>query len=276
AITVAAPLHMNVIGALLILVCGFLFVTVSSRLAGQIGQSSNPVSGLTIATLLITCLVFLLLGWTAPPYYVTALSVGAIVCIACANAGATSQDLKTGYLVGATPRLQQYAILCGALVAALALEPILLKLNAAATVYVPIEQIAPGLQADTGDLTQTAVLEGPQAADDTNLYHVWRKSDAVDAPAGMYLVNESGAAVYFVDPGINGVYTTRPDGSEVRKFDAPKAVLASYIIKGILDRQLPWELVLFGVLIALILEMAGIASLPFAVGVYLPLSTSAP
>src|SRR5690606_4198688 len=134
AITVAAPLYMNVIGALLILVCGFLFVTVSSRLAGQIGQSSNPVSGLTIATLLITCLVFLLLGWTAPPYYVTALSVGAIVCIACANAGATSQDLKTGYLVGATPRLQQYAILCGALVAALALGPILLKLNAAATV----------------------------------------------------------------------------------------------------------------------------------------------
>jgi len=121
AISIATPLHMNFIGALVILLCGFLFVTVSSRLTGEIGQSSNPVSGMTIATLLLTCLLFLLLGWTAPPYYVTALSVGAIVCIACANGGATSQDLKTGYLVGSTPKLQQYAIICGALASALAL-----------------------------------------------------------------------------------------------------------------------------------------------------------
>lgn len=276
AITLATPLHMNVLGALLILVCGFLFVTVSSRLTGEIGQSSNPVSGMTIATLLLTCLVFVLLGWTAPPYYVTALSVGAIVCIACANAGATSQDLKTGFLVGATPRLQQYAILCGALIAALALGPILLKLNAAATVYVPIEKVAPGLRTDASTLSSFAVLEGPQAAADSATYRVWHNSDSSTAPAGKYLVNPEGEAVYFVDPGINGSYTTRPDGSEVRKFDAPKAVLVSYIIKGILDRELPWVLVLFGVVIALVLEMSGVSSLPFAVGVYLPLSSSAP
>lgn len=276
AITLATPLHMNVLGALLILLCGFLFVTVSSRLTGEIGQSSNPVSGMTIATLLLTCLIFLLLGWTEPPYYVTALSVGAIVCIACANGGATSQDLKTGFLVGATPRLQQYAILCGALISALALGPILLKLNAAATVYVPIEQIAPGLHTNVDALSQSTVLEGPQAASDANTYRIWRKHDAIGAPAGKYLVNSQGNAVYFVDPGINGTYTTRPDGSEVRKFDAPKAVLVSYIIKGILDRQLPWALVLFGVVIALVLEMSGVSSLPFAVGVYLPLSSSAP
>src|SRR6266704_32119 len=118
AITLAAPLQMNALGALLILVFGFLFATVSSRLTGEIGSSSNPVSGMTIATLLLTCLIFLLVGWSGGQYYVTALSVGAIVCIAASNAGATSQDLKTGFLVGATPRLQQLAILAGALASA--------------------------------------------------------------------------------------------------------------------------------------------------------------
>ena len=275
-ISVAAPLHMNIVGALMILMCGFLFVTVSSRLTGEIGQSSNPVSGMTVATLLLTCLIFLLLGWTAPPYYVTALSVGAIVCIACANGGATSQDLKTGYLVGSTPRLQQYAIICGALASALVLGPILLKLNDAATVYVPAEKVASGLHVDAQSLITREALSGPQAASDSSTYFVWHKLDGANGPAGKYLIDNSGAAIYYVDPGINGTFTTRPDGSEVRKFDAPKAVLVSYIIKGILDRQLPWALVVFGIVIALVLEMSGVASLPFAVGVYLPLSSSAP
>lgn len=276
AISIASPLHMNVIGALMILACGFLFVTVSSRLTGEIGQSSNPVSGMTIATLLLTCLVFLLLGWTAPSYYVTALSIGAIVCIACANGGATSQDLKTGYLVGSTPRLQQYAIICGALASAVALGPILLKLNDAATVYVPANQVALNLRIDTQVLTTREALTGPQAASDNGTYFVWHKTDNENGPAGKYFVDDNGEAKYLVDPGINGTHTTRPDGSEVRKFDAPKAVLVSYIIKGILDRELPWELVIFGVIIALILEMSGVPSLPFAVGVYLPISSSVP
>ena len=115
AIMLARPLHMNVVGASLIVVLGFLFVTVSSRLTGEIGSSSNPISGMTVATLLFTCLVFLMIGWTGPTYYVTALSVGAIVCIASSNGGTTSQDLKTGFLVGATPRNQQIAIVIGAL-----------------------------------------------------------------------------------------------------------------------------------------------------------------
>ena len=275
-ISIASPLHMNLIGALMILLCGFLFVTVSSRLTGEIGHSSNPVSGMTIATLLLTCLIFLLLGWTAPSYYVTALSVGAIVCIACANGGATSQDLKTGYLVGSTPRLQQYAIICGALASAIVLGPILLKLNDAATVYVPAEQVAPNLRVDTQNITVREALSGPQSLSDNNTYFVWHKNDNENGPAGKYFIAENGEAKYFVDPGINGVHATRPDGSEVRKFDAPKAVLTSYIIKGILDRELPWELVLFGVIIAIVLEMSGIPSLPFAVGVYLPISTSLP
>ncbi|MDP9000515.1 MAG: oligopeptide transporter, OPT family, partial [Myxococcota bacterium] len=99
AIVIATPLHMNLLGALLIVVFGFLFVTVSSRLTGEIGSSSNPISGMTVATLLLTCAIFLVLGWTGPGYYVTALSVGAIVCVAASNAGATSQDLKTGFLI---------------------------------------------------------------------------------------------------------------------------------------------------------------------------------
>ncbi len=276
-IMLAAPLHMNLLGALLILIFGFLFATVSSQLTGEIGSSSNPISGMTVATLLFTCLVFLLVGWTGGPYYVTALSVGAIVCIASSNAGTTSQDLKTGFLIGATPRLQQYSILIGALASAIMLGPILLKLNDAATIYVPIAQVAPaGLGTDAANLNERESLQGPQAAADSKSYRVWHKTDIVGAPAGKYLVDDSGAAVYLVDPGINGAFNKRPDGSEVRKYDAPKAVLMSYIIKGILDQQLPWALVIFGVMIAIILEMAGVPSLPFAVGVYLPLSSSAP
>ncbi len=136
AIVIARPLHMNLAGALLIVLFGFIFVTVSSRLTGEIGSSSNPISGMTVATLLLTCAIFLLLGWTGSSYYVTALSVGAIVCIAASNGGTTSQDLKTGFLIGATPRLQQISILIGAFASALLLGPILLQLNDAATVYV--------------------------------------------------------------------------------------------------------------------------------------------
>lgn len=275
-ITFATPLHMNVLGALLILVFGFLFSTVSSRLTGEVGSSSNPISGMAVATLLFTCLIFLVMGWTGGRYYVTALSVGAIVCIAASNAGTTSQDLKTGFLVGSTPKLQQYAILAGALASALILGPILLKLNDAGTVYVPAAQVAPHIRTDASKLTESAQLQGPQAASDHATYKVWQKTDTVGGPAGKYLVRADGSLAWLVDPGINGQYHTRPDGTEVKKFDAPKAVLMSYIIKGILDHQLPWTLVLFGVMVAVVLEMSGVASLAFTVGVYLPLVSTLP
>jgi len=275
-ITFATPLHMNLLGALLILVFGFLFSTVSSRLTGEVGSSSNPISGMAVATLLFTCLIFLAMGWTGGRYYVTALSVGAIVCIAASNAGTTSQDLKTGFLVGATPRLQQYAILAGAFASALILGPILLKLNDAGTVYVPAAQVAPHVTVDAATLTQTAQLQGPQADADNATYKVWQKLDTAGGPAGKYLVRDDGSLAYLVDPGINGQFHTRPDGSEVKKYDAPKAVLMSYIIKGILDQQLPWTLVVFGVMIAVVLEMAGVNALSFAVGVYLPLVSTLP
>jgi putative OPT family oligopeptide transporter len=277
AILAAPSLHMNLLGAVLIVVFGFLFVTVSSRLTGEIGSSSNPISGMTVATLLLTCLSFLIVGWTGGTYYVTALSVGGIVCVAASNAGATSQDLKTGFLLGATPKYQQISILIGAAVSALLLGPILLGLNNTATVYVPATQIAPGLHvpADAA-LGGPVTLHGSQAQADPKAYRVWQKTDSAGGPAGKYLVDDAGAAVWLVDPGINGAFKTRPDGTQVRKFDAPKATLMSYIIKGMLDRKLPWGLVLFGIMIAIVLELCGVSSLAFAVGAYLPVASSAP
>jgi uncharacterized oligopeptide transporter (OPT) family protein len=355
-IMLASSLRMNLLGAVLIVVFGFLFVTVSSRLTGEIGSSSNPISGMTVATLLLTCLVFLELHWTGPSYYVTALSVGAIVCIAASNGGTISQDLKTGFLIGSTPRHQQVAMLVGSLASALLLGPILLGLNDTSTVYVPrltFEPVAAGaaaaaavpapalaglpLYADSvrppvpgscrvlhvaagtaaerqglgsGDYLVDGAgrpayrighnfpaglragvagsslqslqslpmekLRGPQASQDGATYRVWQKTDDAGGAPGRYLVDAAGVAVYLVDPGINGTHPLRPDGTRVPKYDAPKATLMSYIIKGILNRQLPWGLVLLGVMIAIVLEMSGISSLAFAVGVYLPLSSTSP
>ncbi len=275
AILSARSLQMNIFGALLIVVFGFLFVTVSSRLTGEIGSSSNPISGMTVATLLLTCLIFLVLGWTGPRYYVTALSVGGIVCVAASNGGTTSQDLKSGFLLGATPRSQQIAILAGALASALVLGPILLALNDAATVYVPLKA---GWRVPSAVVATLPVdhVKGPQARGDTNAYRVWQKTDQAGGEPGRYLVDSAGSPVYLVDPGINGTHRVRPDGATVTKFAAPKATLMSYIIKGILNQQLPWTLVILGGAISVVLEMCGIASLAFAVGVYLPLSSSSP
>ncbi len=271
-------LQFNLLGALLIVAFGFLFVTVSSRLTGEIGSSSNPISGMTVATLLLTCFIFLVIGWTGPSYYVTALSIGAIVCIAASNGGTTSQDLKTGFLVGATPWRQQIAILIGAGASALVLGPILLSLNNASTVYATAGQIQlpAEIRADVSQLQTRETVPADQSINDQKSYLVWHKVDERGARAGKYLVDDQGVPVYFVDPGINGTQRVRADGIEVDKFAAPKATLMSYIIKGILNRELPWGLVLLGVMIAVVLEMAGIPSLAFAVGVYLPLSSSSP
>jgi uncharacterized oligopeptide transporter (OPT) family protein len=287
AIMIAPQLNLrfNILGALLIVIFGFLFVTVSSRLTGEVGSSSNPISGMTVATLLLTCLAFLIIGWTAPPYFVTALSIGGIVCIAASNGGTTSQDLKTGFLVGSTPKYQQIAILIGALASALVLGPILMQLNQSGTVYVPVYNskdfsFPAGFAAKTEDLEKSGdqpKVETAQGTSDNTAYHVWHKTSPDFGPQGRYLVNDKGVPVYLSDPGINGIYDKRPDtGQSVAKFTAPKATLMSYIIKGILSRELPWGLVLLGVMIAIVLELSGIPSLAFAVGVYLAISTSAP
>src|SRR5437763_10716160 len=281
-------LRFNLLGAVLIVAFGFLFVTVSSRLTGEVGSSSCPTSGMMIATLLLTCFIFLIIGWTAPPYFVTALSIGGIVCIASSNGGTISQDLKTGFLVGSTPKSQQIAILIGTLASALILGPILLQFNQSGTVYVPVAgnadfAFASSFHANPADYLKDSRgqakrerLTGAQADADPNEYFVYHKTNTDNGPAGRYLVNNDGAPVYLADPGINGVYEKRPDGSRVQKFTAPKATLVSYIIKGILGGQLPWGLVLLGVFIAIVLELSGVSALAFAVGVYLPVSTSAP
>jgi hypothetical protein len=269
-------LHMNLLGAGLIVLFGFLFVTVSSRITGEIGSSSNPISGMTVATLLLTCLIFLLLGWTDPRDRLTALSVAAVVCIAASNGGTTSQDLKTGYLVGATPKYQQLAIVVGALSSALVIGWILIQLNNAYTVY--SKKDLPVLPAAKRVNVKELDLPRGHAPDDDTPYYVWHvpEGNTDGIPQGKYLVDEGGQIRYLVDPGINGKRSRRDDGTEVVRFKAPKAQLMSLITDGILRQKLPWALVLLGVSIAIVLELCGVPSLPFAVGVYLPLSSSTP
>lgn len=273
------------LGALLIVVLGFLFVTVSSRLTGEVGSSSNPISGMTVATLLFTCLVFLGLGWTAAdPYFVTALSIGGIVCIAASNGGTTSQDLKTGFWVGGTPKKQQIAILVGALASALVLGPLLLYLNTGGTYYQKVDpsdfpagtSISEDKLFREGGKPKTETVHTGEYSWDTTPYHVWQNTDPKSGPIGKYLVNDQGQPVYLVDPAINGVIKEDSQGNKLTRYDAPKATLMSYIIKGVLGQDLPWGLVLIGAMIAIMLEIVGVPSLAFAVGLYLPIATSMP
>jgi putative OPT family oligopeptide transporter len=285
----------GIAGALLILVFGFLFVTVSSRLTGEIGSSSNPISGMTVATLLLTCLILLLLNSLGVVELgkgtkLLALTIAGVVCVACSNGGTTSQALKTGHLVGATPLYQQYAILIGSLASAVAIGFVLLLLNQAGTVYT--KKGLPPVTVDVAKLTATDKVKTGQYADDPAEYFVLvvGKREKVDpalvvggAPEaakmtpGRFLVNAAGQIVYRCDPAVNGDLKEQDDGTKVEyKYDAPKTELIALIIDGILDRNLPWNLVVLGVLIAVTLELAGVPSLPFAVGVYLPLAASVP
>lgn len=191
----------------LIIIFGAFFVTVSSRIVGLIGSSNNPISGMTIATLMGTCLIFIMVQWTGHFYEPMALVVGGMICIAAANAGATSQDLKTGYIVGATPMYQQLSLFVGAIVSSIAIG---------ATVKI--------LDTPTVAMAQ----QGIQHAIGTDMY------------------------------------------------PAPQGTLMATLIKGILSFNLDWQFVLVGVFIAVTLELCGIKSLSFAVGTYLPLSTTLP
>ena len=270
----------GLMGAVCIVFFGFLFVTVSSRLTGEIGSSSNPISGMTVATLLLTCLAFLVFGHVGKAATLTALTVAAVVCIAASNGGTTSQDLKTGFLVGATPRNQQIAILIGALTSALVIGVTLQMLNDAGTVYSKKRSNLPRARIENvKELTTMEHAGGEYAGKDGILYHVLHASqgEVPGVPPGKYLVNDNGQIAYFVDPAINGRLDERDDGTKVpNKFDAPKTRLMALIIDGILNGKLPWELVLIGALVAVVLELAGVPSLPFAVGVYLPITTSVP
>ncbi len=271
-----ANLAIGLAAAVLIVLFGFLFVTVSSRLTGEIGSSSNPISGMTVATLLLTCLIFLALGLTSPRHQLIALSIAAVVCIASSNGGTTSQDLKTGFLVGATPKWQQLSILVGSLSSALVIGVILLGLNQAGTVYSNKHLPQPKQPLNLSLLEKGSPREaGPN---NEGSFFVWHATEGnpQGVPPGKYLVDAEGQVRWLVDPGINGKLTHRDDGTEVRKFSPPQAELFALITHGILNQKLPWILVLLGVILAVVMELCGVSSLPFAVGVYLPLSSTTP
>ena len=192
---------------ILVIIFGAFFVTVSSRIVGLIGSSNNPISGMTIATLMGTCLVFIAVGWTGSLYEPMALVVGGMICIAAANAGATSQDLKTGYIVGATPKYQQIALFVGAIVSSVAIG---------FTVKI------------------------------------------LDTPTQEMLAQNIHHAI----------------GTDT--YPAPQGTLMATLIKGILSFNLDWQFVLVGAAIAIVVELCGIKALSFAIGIYLPLSTTLP
>jgi putative OPT family oligopeptide transporter len=281
----------GVVGALMILVFGFLFVTVSSRLTGEVGSSSNPISGMTIATLLLTCLIFVLIGKNAqqsPAVLLTAISIAAVVCIASSNGGTTSQDLKTGYLVGATPKYQQWAILIGTLTSALVIGGTMLFLNKTGTHYSK-KGIPEGARLDADEIPRDEKRDKevgqPYAGTDLNQYYAVyvRKPRIKDMEPGWYLVDEERRVQYWIDVPIARRYKVMDkvgDSEEeidaAEKFKAPQPQLFQIITEGILGGELQWGLVITGVLIAVAMELMGVSALPVAVGMYLGLGTAVP
>lgn len=288
----------GILGAVLVVLFGFLFVTVSSRLTGEIGSSSNPISGMTVATLLLTCLIFLALGKTSKLDTLTALTIAAVVCISASNGGTTAQDLKTGFLVGATPKLQQIGILIGALTSALVIGATVKLVNEAGTHYTKNPDYLPRFVVPADELPKLTVKQKvgrPYKEDDPTEYRVLNvaQGEMGELPQGKYLVDEQGNIRYREDPAINGSLayddkqaekkarkergeTVEGDAIPVPRYDAPKTKLMALIIDGILNQKLPWSLVLIGALIALSLELSGVPALPFAVGIYLPIQVSFP
>lgn len=267
AMVLLPQIHINVIGALLAILFAFLFVTVSSRITGQIGASSNPISGMTVATVLMTALIFLAVGWTGAEHRVLALSIGGVVCIAAAVAGATSQDLKTGFLVGATPRRQQVGLMFGVVSSAILIGGMIQFLDRASTTIVA-RQYA-GVTVTHIDAETTTLKNG-------ETYHIGHLYEQTGpAPAGRYLVDNSGTIHYLIDPGIGGREAVDYTGRKVTKLDSPKSQIMALVVDGILTQKLSWSLILIGAFLAIAMELMGLPSLPIAVGVYLPISTSA-
>ena len=279
AMVLLPQIGINIVGGMLALFFAFLFVTVSARITGQIGSSANPVSGMTVATLLLTSLMFLAAGWVGIEHRVLALSIGGVVCVAASTAGATSQDLKTGFLVGATPRYQQIGLLIGVTASALLVGGIIQFLNDAKTTIVP--KSYPGVQVsviepDARFALANGRLVPASESSGTPSYRVGRLYEQTgNALAGKYLVDDGGAIKYVVDPGVGGRERVNYDGREIEKLDSPKAQIMALVVDGILTQKLPWGLILVGAFLAIAIELIGIPALPVAVGVYLPISTSA-
>jgi putative OPT family oligopeptide transporter len=267
----------NLAASLLVVVFGFLFVTVSSRIVGLVGSSASPVSGMTIATLMATAAIFLFQGWTAPAFGALAITIGGVVCIAASNSGDTSQDLKTGYIVGSTPRLQQIALMIGVVVSTIVIGFTLNLMNTglqefdAASQPWSINASHPGVavQSDNAHLpSQIRVI----AADKSATVH--QKSEYVVLNAIGSTELQDGKYLYSPATGRIEVHWIQGIGSAAAP--APQARLMATVINGILTRKLPWGLVLIGVFLVIAVELLGIRSLPFAVGAYLPIGTTLP
>ncbi len=250
----------NLFAGVFVVVFGFLFVTVAGRISGLLGNSSNPISGMSIATLMATCAVFFVAGWTAPNYQVLALMIGGVVCIAAAIAGATSQDLKTGYLVGATPFWQQMGLLIGVTVSTLAIGTTLNLMNKGLEKYLPTE-IPVNIQ---------TLPSGVKVERDTFVYH--GKNYTLINSLGSHEIPDG---EYLYDAGTKQIEFQWAQGIGSDKAPAPQARLMATVISGILNQRLPWRLVLMGVALVIAIEILGVRSLAFATGSYLPLGTTA-
>jgi putative OPT family oligopeptide transporter len=250
----------NLFAGVFVVVFGFLFVTVAGRISGLLGNSSNPISGMSIATLMATCAIFFVAGWTAPNYQVLALMIGGVVCIAAAIAGATSQDLKTGYLVGATPFWQQMGLLIGVTVSTLAIGTTLNLMNKGLEKYLPTE-IPVNIQ---------TLPSGVKVERDTFVYH--GKNYTLINSLGSHEIPDG---EYLYDAGTKQIEFQWAQGIGSDKAPAPQARLMATVISGILNQRLPWRLVLMGVALVIAIEILGVRSLAFATGSYLPLGTTA-
>ena len=265
----------NLAASLLVVVFGFLFVTVSSRIVGLIGSSASPVSGMTIATLMATSAIFLVQGWTAPAFGALAITIGGVVCIAASNSGDTSQDLKTGYLVGSTPWKQQVALMIGVVVSTVAIGFTLNLMNTGLQQFRAAPQAwdmnapHPGVsvQTDVKRLPGQFPVLGPSNA--STLHH---KDEYV-------VLNALGSAEladgkYLYSPATGRIEVQWIQGIGSEKAAAPQARLMATVINGILSRKLPWGLVMLGVFLVAAVELLGIRSLSFAVGAYLSIGTT--
>jgi len=255
----ATSWYQNAFAGVFVVVFGFLFVTVAARISGLLGNSSNPISGMSIATLMATCAIFFLAGWTSPNYAVLALMIGGVVCIAAAIAGATSQDLKTGYLVGATPFWQQMGLLIGVTVSTVAIGATLNLMNSGLEKYIPTP-IPVNIQA----LPSGVKIERPSFTYQNKSYVLVNSLGSSTIPDGEYLY----------DAGSNRIEYQWAQGIGSDKAPAPQARLMATVINGILNRRLPWRLVLMGVALVIAVEILGVRSLAFATGSYLSIATT--
>ena len=263
----------NLAASLLIVVFGFLFVTVSSRIVGLIGSSANPISGMTIATLMATAAVFLVKGWTAPAYGALAITVGGVVCIASANAGDTSQDLKTGFLVGATPWKQQVALMIGVCVSTFAVGITLNVVNRGYEEFHTMSKVWDISAAHDGVQDQGTFTRKE--------FRVTEQGKTVETLPGneFVLLNALGSheladGKYLYNPQTKTIEVQWVQGIGSEKAAAPQARLMATVINGILRQQLPWGLVLLGVFLVIAIELMGVRSLTFAVGSYLSIATT--